>query len=442
MIRSEYKMLFLLCAVSIACSACANTSTATDMTVPSVMEANTEDALSASSHASDSDISLNLSQDAFPIDSASSAVAEENTLSAMPEENETEETAAEAPAEESSAEETAYVSEATEPVPTASVSEAMTTVSSSIPETAAQPPADIPTDITQYSSFVVAGNAAYEQYGYDDKLADSYASAINAAGDALKGTAAVYNIVVPISIGIALPDEYRAQLNPADQRDAINKLYSKMNANVKAVSIFDSLYEHREEYLYFRTDHHWTALAAYYAYEDFCEVKGIKANPLLGYKTITFDGFLGSFYTWSDNSPALGNTPDYVTAYYPLASSTTMVCENADGSFKWPVINDVSSYQSYNKYGAFIGGDNAFTTITNADLHDGSSCVVIKESFGNAFVPFLVDHYQTVYVIDFRQYQGKLADFVEENGVQDVIYINSISMTRGSETIGLLAGIL
>lgn len=417
MIDHKYTLLSMFCMGAIVCSACTGASVSTDSTVQSEKTENSQE---------------NETHETFAEAEASTeteAVSEEQTTPA---------------AETTAGESASSVPETVAEESAASVPETVTEEPTTpVPETSAQEPTtNVSAEITRYDAFFVAGNSAYEQYGYDEKLADRYAAAISSAGLALSDIANVYNIIVPISIGVTLPDEYVSQVNPADQRSAINKLYSKMNSNVKTVSIFDSLYEHRDEYLYFRTDHHWTALAAYYAYEDFCAVKGITPNPLSGYKTITFEGFLGSFYTWSDNNPALGNTPDYVKAYYPLASSTSMVCENKEKTFNWPVINDVSSYKSYNKYGTFIGGDNAFTTITNADLHDGSSCVVIKESFGNAFVPFLVDHYETVYVIDFREYEGKLTDFVKENGVQDVIYINSISMTRGGENIDQLAGIL
>ena len=100
-----------------------------------------------------------------------------------------------------------------------------------------------------------------------------------------------------------------------------------------------------------------------------------------------------------------------------------------DNAVKWNVIYDVSGWKPATKYSAFIGGDNPWAQITNPELNDGSACVVIKESYGNAFVPFLVDHYQNVYVIDYRYFKGKLSNFVAEHGIQDVIYINNIMAT-------------
>ena len=74
-------------------------------------------------------------------------------------------------------------------------------------------------------------------------------------------------------------------------------------------------------------------------------------------------------------------------------------------------------------------------------MTDGSSCVVVKESFGNAFVPFLTDHYQTIHVIDYRYWKGSLSQFVTENNVQDVLFVNNLSAIRGSYQVGKLAGV-
>ena len=64
---------------------------------------------------------------------------------------------------------------------------------------------------------------------------------------------------------------------------------------------------------------------------------------------------------------------------------------------------------------------------------------MIKESYGNAFIPFLVSHYQTVHVIDYRYWSGNIPDFVTQNGVQDVLFLNNISATRNSSLVGKMA---
>ena len=84
------------------------------------------------------------------------------------------------------------------------------------------------------------------------------------------------------------------------------------------------------------------------------------------------------------------------------------------------------------QYNCFLLGDHALSEIHNETKADGSSVLVVKESFGNAFVPFLVDSYEYVYVVDARYYDGDLTAFVTERGIRDVIFINNLSATGSS----------
>lgn len=105
------------------------------------------------------------------------------------------------------------------------------------------------------------------------------------------------------------------------------------------------------------------------------------------------------------------------------------------------MIHDVSNYPLAIKYSAFIAGDNPYTMIQNKDITDGSSCIVIKESFGNAFVPYLTDHYSKIYVIDYRYWDGDLFSFAQKKKVNDVIFVNNLSMIRSDYLTGRLAQI-
>lgn len=282
---------------------------------------------------------------------------------------------------------------------------------------------------------VVVGDSGYEIYNYRDDTAGNYASAVTDLADALSGKANVYNMLIPLSTGIVFPDNLRDEINSSDEQKAINDIFSKMGDSVKKVNIYDSLMQHRKEYIYFRTDHHWTALGAYYAYEKFCEEKGITPEDINSYQKKEFPEFIGSFYN-DTNEEALKANPDTVTAYVPNADAKMHVTPASGDEYDWDIINDVTNYKPAIKYSTFIASDNPFTEITNNELSDGSSCVVVKESFGNAFVPFLVDHYQKIYVVDYRYWNGNLKEFVEKNNVKDVLLLNNLSMIRNQYLIG------
>lgn len=310
-------------------------------------------------------------------------------------------------------------------------------------ETEPQQPQEIISNetITTYDATVVVGNSAYELYTYRSDIAEKYADAISRAADVLSGTADVYNIIIPLGSGITFPDNLKDQINSSDQQKAVSNIIALMGKHVKEVPIYDALMQHREEYIYFRTDHHWTALGAYYAYEQFCTAKGIEPEDINTYQTVDFDNFVGSFYN-DTNDARLSGDPDTIHAYFPNCEAAIHVTAKDGTEYDWMVIYDVSDYNKGIKYSTFIAGDNPYTVISNKNLTDGSSCIVVKESFGNAFVPFLVDHYQTIYVIDYRYWEGNLFDLVRETDASDVIFANNLSMIRNSYLVGQLQGII
>lgn len=279
----------------------------------------------------------------------------------------------------------------------------------------------------------IAEGRGFELYYFSREGADLYASVINEAAQKFSGIATVYDMLVPTAVSVCLDETIQASLNSSPQDKAFDYVYSQIQDPVKKISVFDTLKKHNGEYIYFNTDHHWTALGAYYAYREFAAVKGIEPESLDSYQKLSFDHFVGSFYAFSNQSEALKNNPDTIEAYVPNSTNNMMFVEKSGVERQWKIINDVSQYAPGVKYSCFIGGDNPYSRIDNPTLTDGSSCVVIKESYGNAFVPFLVDHYQTVHVIDYRYYTGNLVDFVKENNVQDVIFVNNADVLNTSK---------
>lgn len=295
----------------------------------------------------------------------------------------------------------------------------------------------------QSGGVYVVGSAGYEMYNYVGSLAEKYQSTVNAVADSLSGVSQVYAMAIPLSSGITLPDELFSDIPGSDQAQAEKDILAGMGQNVKTIPLHDVMMSHRTEYIYFRTDHHWTALGAYYAYVQFCTAKGITPHNLSDYEVSQFPGFLGSFYNDGGKPDAMKNDPDTVNAYHPVSATASMKYGDNENSTLTggQVIFDESTASASLKYGTFIMGDNPFTVIENPEVSNGESCIVVKESFGNAFVPFLVDHYQTVYVVDYRYYSGSITQLARDKGVKDVLFVNNLSAIRGSYQMGKLAGV-
>ena len=177
-------------------------------------------------------------------------------------------------------------------------------------------------------------------------------------------------------------------MNLTPQDKAIKKIFAKLEKPVQDdIVVRTDCCTHRQEYVYYRTDHHWTSKGAYYGYVGICEKLGISPHALSEYKKKKFGSFIGTYY--GDTNGDKNFRKDELAAYYPVSDKISMKYQNESGKIvNGHVIVDSSKYGISNKYLAFLEGDNAYTVITNKNIKDSSSCVVVKEWFGNALVPY------------------------------------------------------
>ena len=292
----------------------------------------------------------------------------------------------------------------------------------------------------------IVDNMAFEYYGYSRSTAQYYAGLVSKVADALQGQTKVYSLVIPTAIGIVFPDNLVEKYTKSyeKQGERIDEIFSMMSGNVVKVDCYDNMMQHRDEYLYFRTDWHWNGVGAYYAYESFCKMKGVAPYTLDQRRLTKFDGYLGALYqqTCSKDS-ALSGTPDVVYAYHPHFENAYMYFTDSSGKrYSWNIISDVSNYSADFKYNTFAASDQPFAEFYNPDVTDGSVAIVVKESFGNALMPYVVDHYSEVYEIDYRHWSGDLIEFAKQKGADDIIFANNIGMIRSDYLVGLMDKII
>ena len=307
--------------------------------------------------------------------------------------------------------------------------------------TAAPVPAGPVPAYEKVGNLLVCGNAAFSYYYYNEAVAGAYAAAVNRAAALLEGRARVYVMTVPTGIDIALDPRVRSEISSDDQRQAEADLRARFSPQVCAVPVVDALLAHRDDYLYFRTDHHWTGLAAYYAYAEFCRAKGVQPVALAACARRDFGGFLGTYYNETESKrDVLGETPDVVETYMPPADATLTVYDDGGNTvYSGSVIYNEDHSIPANKYGAFVYGDNAFSVIENRSLPAGKSCLLIKDSYGNAVAPLLTADYKTVYIMDFRHCSKTVAQLVSAYGIDDVLFADNLQMTCAANLVEQLA---
>lgn len=308
-------------------------------------------------------------------------------------------------------------------------------------------PSDGPTDDTVVENLGVAllvGNRAIEVPYASYSVIDSYASAVTSIATALGSDVRTFSIAVPNAAEFYTTEAYHT--GSTSQIDMIDYCYDKLGSNVISVDAYSKLAAHVDEYIYFRTDHHWTQLGAYYAYQAYCEAAGFQAESLDKFEQGQYDNFVGSMYTYLKDYPqssVLKENPDTLYYYRPFVflktryyNDSTLSTEYAIGTISY-VGENVS-----NKYLCFLGGDHPITVI-ETDV-EGPVCVLLKESYGNAFAPWLTSHYSKVIVIDPREFNrdGKpsldLVAFAKEQNVSDCIILNYPMMLNSSAYINWL----
>lgn len=288
--------------------------------------------------------------------------------------------------------------------------------------------------------FFRVGDRAYEESARNESAASRYACLVGEAADALAGETRVYSLIIPTAYGIMPPEEAEKPASDnADARSDVAAVYALMPESVNRVDVWDKLTEHRDEFIYFRTDHHWTARGAYLGYEAFCEAKSVAPIPIGEHRAVAFDGFLGSFYTESGGDEAL-LPAETVEAFHPVSGDVTLTVTDENGFTETrPMVADVSDLPAPAKYMTFAGGNNPFSAIENPAVTDGSVLIVVKESFGNPMLAFLCDHYSAVYVIDYRYWDGNVVDLAKEVHADDLLFANSVGAVNTGSSVGFLA---
>ena len=275
------------------------------------------------------------------------------------------------------------------------------------------------------------GGAAFEKFQFNEGLTSLNAVMVSrAAGIAKEYDVRFFDMPIPASVGVLLSSDLVSRLGMGDQGQAIAFKFEKESDDVMKVNVFNTLVRHNGEYIYFRTDHHWTALGAYYAYEAFCRVADFEPVPLSEYEEKDMGDFLGSFYSTSPQPAKLEE--DRLYAYQPPGNIEMQVYNNGY-TFPADVIFDKSQASIFDKYVAFLGGDHTMTVLTNTDMpEDGPNCAVYKDSYGNPFVIYLTQHYHRVYALDFRQYDAMgMRSFIQAYHINDVILAESMSKAMG-----------
>ena len=292
-------------------------------------------------------------------------------------------------------------------------------------------------------SILIVNTRALEIYYGSVDRAEQYAQTLNDFAAGLDPTVNVYSMVIPKACAYYLEQaEGYDNLIYRNKRD-IDKISETLSDRVIDVNIYNILGQHASEDIYFRTDHHWTSLGAYYAMTVFAEKSGTSIDNLSQFREERRNGYLGTMYKYSDYSTTLLNNPEDFVAYYPDASYSVTYYSPTDlksspreheGGFFW----EIGDNQKSSWYSTFIRGDSYSVKAVSNDCKNGRKLLIVKGSYGNALAPYTLEGFEEIYIVDARKYTRSLKETISELGITDVLFAECTFSAVGGDYINAL----
>lgn len=190
--------------------------------------------------------------------------------------------------------------------------------------------------------------------------------------------------------------------------------------------LYTPLWAHKDEDVFYRTDHHWTSLGAYYGYTGLADALGYTPVPLDAYtETVRSTEFYGTVFS---SSGVRWVSPDTITTYVPDTGITvTSYTYDSNGN---PVevpraLYDESYLSVKDKYSMFLGGQQSLGVVKTPNA-DKPKLLIIRDSYTDSLVPFLTPHFSEIHLIDLRYYKLSIADYIQQNGIDQALVLYSI----------------
>jgi hypothetical protein len=277
-------------------------------------------------------------------------------------------------------------------------------------------------------SIIIADKRAIQMFSGSRIFALNYRKLLRNYKSTFKDTIKIYCMAIPVGSDFYLP----AQLNRKKEKEFIDSLYSYLNGEVRCVNTYGELKKHKQEYIQFNTDHHWTGLGAYYAYQAFCKTAGIEPIPIERMTRKVIPGFLGTLYYRTRSEDLKENIDSVVYHKIPFETRTSVYKSYNSKPYASSLYYEKA--KGGNSYGVYLGSDNPMMRVVSS-IKNGQRIIVFKDSYGNAFVPFLSSHFEEVFILDYRYFDGNIQDLVRKYGMTDILFAHNVYVLNSDYTI-------
>lgn len=297
---------------------------------------------------------------------------------------------------------------------------------------------DIGTEAIKKSCLLVLEDKIMEVFSSNAKSEQTYADAVNVCAEQIPGDVSVYSMLIPTQLAFAQPMYKNIQ---TDQKKTIDNIYANLDKRIKTVDVYSALEKHADEYIYFRTDHHWTQLGAYYGCWAFTGASGIKPAPMSEFKAHTQPE---SFYGYlSEKAPGEINEEgkdfliwwDIESKYKLRYTFRSYSGDNTYSSYRGTMYNKAA-----NDYKFFFETDHPYAKIRNSSLSNDRCILLIKDSYANAIAPWFVTAFENVIMVDPRSFEGDISELIEKEKVTDLVFMHYVFTTGFADYCEMMTG--
>ena len=193
-----------------------------------------------------------------------------------------------------------------------------------------------------------------------------------------------------------------------------------MNSNISFVDTYTTLLEHKKEDLFYRTDHHWTTLGAFYSYQRLGDFMNFTPKDSDDYDielvSNSFNGALASKSGYDTKQK------DKVRVYIPKDENDKVVVNYEEEQKKTATLYESDKLDEKDKYQVFLGGNHPIVKIDTSST-SGKTLLIFKDSYANSFVPFLTSHFSKIILVDPRYYYEDIDELMKNENVDEVLYL-------------------
>ena len=246
-----------------------------------------------------------------------------------------------------------------------------------------------------------------------------------------------FRIALAPSSSEILKDKLPANAPVYNQTGFIDKVKREAGEDY-VIDLGENLKKHADEYIYFRTDHHWTTLGAYYGYEAIAAGLGLEVQPLekLKGETVSND-FLGTYDSKVNTGITGGVEADSITIYSSAEIDKAGMMWDNDKDKSFDSIYKMDALKGKDKYTVFFGGNHSVTDI-KTENKTGKTLLIIKDSFAHNLAPFLIKDYDRIIMLDLRYFNKSLKKYLTENEITDLLVLYSTPDFAEDANIGRL----